>query len=112
MRAAAERLGSLVLAAAIATGLAVVLVLWIDHSLAELETAARAALLAAPVGGWWAQTVRRMRLALLRRELRYTMDEIAWTQEDITDTLPQHLEHYRRHARVLRARIQALEAQP
>lgn len=111
MKPAAERLGSVLLAAAIAAGLAVVLVHWVDHSLVELETPARAALLAAPLGGWWAETVRRWRLALLNRELRYTMDEMAWTQEDIEHVLPRHLEKHRRHARLLQKRIEALEAQ-
>jgi hypothetical protein len=56
--------------------------------------------------------VRRWRLALLRRELRYTLDEIAWTSEDIAKTLPEQLQRYQRHAQLLQARITALETQP
>lgn len=110
MKPAAERLGSVLLAVAIGAALGLVLVHWVDQSLAEPHTAARAALLAAPVGGWWAETVRRWRLAMLNRELRYTMDEIAWTQEDIDYVLPRHLEKHKRHARLLQKRIEALEA--
>lgn len=112
MRAAVERLASVLLAAAIGTALALVLVHWVDHSLDELGTAARAALVAAPVSARWAECVRRWRLWLAHRELRYTLDEIAWTQEDIEEVLPRHLERHRRHARVLQRRIEALEAQP
>lgn len=50
MKPAVERVGSVLLAAAIGTALALVLVHWVDHSLDELGTAARAALVAAPVG--------------------------------------------------------------
>jgi hypothetical protein len=105
-------MASVMLAAAIGAGLAVVLVLWIDHSLADAENVARAALLAAPAGGWWQSILRSLRLAMLRRELRFTMDEIAWTSEDIYEVLPRDLERYKRHARHLQARIAKLEAQP
>ena len=109
MSARLERIGNVLLAAAIGVGLALALVHWVDLSLAE--SASHAALLALPTRTRWADLVRRWRLALLRRELRYTLDEIAWTAEDIQETLPQQLRGYKRHAQLLQARIDALEAQ-
>lgn len=108
MSARLERIGNVLLAAAIGVGLALALVHWVDLSLAE--SASHAALLALPAGSRWSDLVRRWRLALLRRELRYTLDEIAWTVEDIQETLPEQLRCYRRHAQLLQARIDALEA--
>lgn len=109
MSARAERIASVMLATAIGVGLALALVHWVDLSLAE--SASHAALLALPAGGWWHQAVRRLRLGMLRRELRYTMDEIAWISEDIQETLPRDLQRFKQHARLLQSRIQALEAQ-
>lgn len=109
MSARAERIASVMLATAIGVGLALALVHWVDLSLAE--SASHAALLALPAGGRWSDLVRRWRLALLRRELRYTLDEIAWTEEDIQEVLPSQVRRHKRHAQILRARIEALEAQ-
>lgn len=109
MSARLERIASVLLATAIGVGLALALVHWVDLSLAE--SASHAALLAVPAGSWWTHLVRRVRLAKLRRELRYTLEEIAWTAEDIQEVLPRELQRYKRHARLLQARIDQLEAQ-
>lgn len=109
MSARAERIASVLLATAIGVGLALALVHWVDLSLAD--TTAHAALVALPARTVLSDLVRRWRLGVLRRELRYTLDEIAWTEEDIQEVLPRQLRRYKRHAQLVQARIDALEAQ-
>ncbi len=106
-----ESLASLALAAVIATGLALVLVAWVDETLAGPQVLAHAALAAVPVGTWWQRLVVQWRLRMARKELLYTLDEVAWLQEDIEERLPLDLARYRRHAELIRARIRRLEEQ-
>lgn len=110
MSRAAHTLANLALAVAIGAGLALALLHWIElEGLIGPGTVAHAALLALPAGGWLTRLMLRWRLALLRRELRYTLDEVVWLQEDRDVSIPEQLARYKRHARLLQARINTLE---
>lgn len=111
MKPRLEALASLALAVVIATGLALVLVAWVDESLAGPQALAHAALAAVPVGTWWQRLVVQWKLRVARKELLYTLDEVAWLQEDIEERLPAELARHRRHAERTRARIRVLEEQ-
>lgn len=111
MKRRLESLASLALAALIAIGLALVLVSWVDESLAGPQVLAHAALAAVPVGSWWQRLLLQWRLRMARKELLYTLDEVAWLQEDIEQRLPDEVARYRRHAALIQARIRMLEQQ-